>query len=250
MRSQNRASPRVDSEHVLLLKGLLVWIVVATAFLGAWHYGLLSRVWLEDSTGIAAGITLVFLATAAQGSWQVLRASRDLNHARAVQQLITGDPSRVDDLDLLPEGCIREHIRLLHTKSTLAGGRGVGDQRPLLDSFEAELRHGHEFGWFIADLLLSLGLLGTVIGFIAMLAPISGLDGGDQAAIKEALAAMSGGMAVALYTTLAGLVGGMLLKLQGHLLDGAVVELVRRTTQLTEIYVLPVLEAGRYDAQA
>jgi hypothetical protein len=250
MRSRNRARARVDSEHLLLLKGLLLWIVVGTAFLGTWHYGLLSRIWFEDSTGIAAGITVVFLATAAHGSWQVLRASRELNHARAVQQLIVGSPGRVNELDDLPDGCISEHIRLLHTKSRLAGGRGVGDQRPLLDSFEAELRHGHEFGWFIADLLLSLGLLGTVIGFIVMLAPISGLDGSDHAAIKEALAAMSGGMAVALYTTLAGLVGGMLLKLQGHLLDGAVTELVRRTTQLTEIYVLPVIERGRCDAQA
>ena len=34
----------------------------------------------------------------------------------------------------------------------------------------------------------------------------------------------------------------MLLKVQGFLLDGAVHELVRRTTQLTEVYVLPALE--------
>ena len=47
MRSRNRARTRVDSEHLLLLKGLLLWIVVGTTFLGAWHYGLLDRVWFE-----------------------------------------------------------------------------------------------------------------------------------------------------------------------------------------------------------
>jgi hypothetical protein len=86
-----------------------------------------------------------------------------------------------------------------------------------------------------------------VIGFILMLAPISGLDASDESAIKVALAAMSGGMAVALYTTLAGLVGGMLLKLQGFLLDGAVQELVTRTTRVTEVFVLPAIERRSQD---
>jgi biopolymer transport protein ExbB/TolQ len=110
------------------------------------------------------------------------------------------------------------------------------------------LRQGHEFGWFVADLLLSLGLLGTVVGFIMMLGPIAALDATDHTAVKVALASMSGGMAVALYTTLAGLVGGMLLKIQSFLLDGAVRELIHRTTRLTEIHVLPAIERMRGDA--
>jgi hypothetical protein len=81
-----------------------------------------------------------------------------------------------------------------------------------------------------------------------MLGPIGDLDTSDHGAIRTALAAMSGGMAVALYTTLTGLIGGMLLKIQGFLLDGAVQELVRRTTQLTEIYVLPGIERRQSNA--
>ena len=145
----------------------------------------------------------------------------------------------------LPDGCVTEHVRHLRKKAEISNGRGRLDQRLLLDAFEADLRRGQEFGWFVADLLLSLGLLGTVIGFILMLAPISGLDTTDESAIKGALAAMSGGMAVALYTTLAGLVGGMLLKVQGFLLDGAVQEVVGRTTRLTEVFVLPAIERAQ-----
>jgi hypothetical protein len=140
---------------------------------------------------------------------------------------------------------VAEHVRHLRQKAEISNGRGRLDQRLLLEAFEADLRRGQEFGWFVADLLLSLGLLGTVIGFILMLAPISGLDTTDESAIKGALAAMSGGMAVALYTTLAGLVGGMLLKVQGFLLDGAVQELVGRTTRLTEVFVLPAIERSQ-----
>jgi hypothetical protein len=237
----------VDSEHVLLLKGLLLLAVVGFAFAGAWRHGLLHRVWRDDMTGLSVGITLVFLVATAHGSVCLLRLSRALNHLGDVQHAIAGEGRGIDAA--LPDGCVSRYIRDLHTKAGLSKGRPI-DQGLLLDSFEAELKQGHLFGWFIADLLLSLGLLGTVIGFIVMLGPISGLDAGDQSAIKGALAAMSGGMAVALYTTLTGLIGGMLLKVQGFLLDGAVDEVIRRTTRLTEVHILPTIEGVRSDAAA
>ncbi len=83
-------------------------------------------------------------------------------------------------------------------------------------------------------MLLSLGLLGTVIGFIAMLAPIGHLDGGDEVALKSALTAMSGGMAIALYTTLVGLIGALWLKLQGFLLDHGADDVIRRMKWVIE----------------
>ena len=58
---------------------------------------------------------------------------------------------------------------------------------------------------------MKLGLFGTIVGFIMMLAPIAGLNGDDQAAIKSSMTLMSAGMAVAMYTTLAGLVGSEIL---------------------------------------
>ena len=246
MRLRNRVLARIDSEHLLLLKALLLWAVIGIAFLAAWHYGLLQRVWIDDSTGLSVAITLVFLAITVRGSWHVLKLSRALNHVadvhRAIVRVTAPDPDRPRGGTVLPKGCVTEYIGTLQVKAKIGGRRSVIDQSLLLDAFEADLRRGHELGWFVADLLLSLGLLGTVIGFILMLAPISGLDTSDESAIRVALAAMSGGMAVALYTTLTGLIGGMLLKVQGFLLDGAVHELVRRTTQLTEVYVLPALE--------
>ena len=250
---ERRARLRVDSRHLLLLKGLLIWMVVAVAVLAAWHYGLLQEVWRADSTGLALGITLVFAGTVLRGSWHVLRLSQALNHVSDIEQYLErhGSSAFRTGTELpgahpdFPDGCVAEHVRHLRKKAEISNGRGRLDQRLLLEAFEADLRRGQEFGWFVADLLLSLGLLGTVIGFILMLAPISGLDTADESAIKGALAAMSGGMAVALYTTLAGLVGGMLLKVQGFLLDGAVQELVGRTTRLTEVFVLPAIERSQ-----
>lgn len=257
MRLVSRAVARVDSEHVLLLKGILLLAVVATAFLAAWHYGLLRGVWAGDRTGLSAAITFVFLVAAANGGGHLVRLSRALNHVENVERYIGRHGPPAAELDNgqaanpsdLPRGCVADHIANLLRKARFCGPRPI-DQRLLLESFETELRRGHAFGWFVADLLLSLGLLGTVVGFILMLGPIAGLDTQDETAIKTALAAMSGGMAVALYTTLTGLIGGMLLKMLGLLLDGAVDELVRRTTRLTEIHVLPALERERFDAAA
>ena len=83
-----------------------------------------------------------------------------------------------------------------------------------------------------ADLLLKLGLTGTVIGFILMLLPIGEIDQFDPSLMQQLLAAMSGGMAVALYTTLAGLVTSTLLKLQYYLLDSALANLINRMALL------------------
>jgi MotA/TolQ/ExbB proton channel family len=254
MRLRNRRLVRVDSEHLLLLKGLLLWAVVAVALFGAWHFGLLQRVWSDDQTGLSFAITVVFLAVALRGSWHIYQLSRALNHVDEVHRAIIDRPHACcrhgEPDEALPKGCVSQYIQTLHTKARIGGARVAIDQSLLLEAFEAELRVGHELGWFVADLLLSLGLLGTVIGFIFMLGPISALDDTSHSAIQAALAAMSGGMAVALYTTLAGLIGGMLLKVQGFLLDGAVQELVRRMTRLTEIYVLPAIERRRCDAAA
>lgn len=83
---------------------------------------------------------------------------------------------------------------------------------------EAKYRINTDLGWFVSDLLLSLGMIGTVIGFIQMLAgfvePVEGAQ-----ALKVVLGKMAYGMSTALYTTLAGLIFGNLLKLQCFYLD-------------------------------
>ena len=88
------------------------------------------------------------------------------------------------------------------------------------------LLNRHAFGYFISDLLLKLGLMGTMIGFILMLGPIAEIKSFEPSMMQQLLAAMSGGMAIALYTTLAGLVTSTLVKAQYHLADQSVVHII------------------------
>ena len=121
------------------------------------------------------------------------------------------------------------------------------DQTLILRRLADSMRYRQSVGWFVADAMLKLGLLGTVIGFILMLSSIQSIDSFDVETLKGALTAMSGGMGVALFTTLFGLVGGILLKLQYYILDEGTSYLFGLTTELTEVYVVPALNRGSSD---
>jgi hypothetical protein len=136
---------------------------------------------------------------------------------------------------------VTDHIRSLVTKAkTQAAGRI--DQTLLLRSLADRLRGSNGFGAFASDTLMKLGLLGTIIGFIIMLAPIATLDAADKAAMKTSMGLMSDGMAVAMYTTLAGLVGSILVRIQYYMLDAATQRVFSDAVTLTETRVTPALE--------
>ena len=76
-------------------------------------------------------------------------------------------------------------------------------------------RGNQEIGWFISDFVLTIGMIGTVSGFLLMLTgAFAGVDLNDEIAMKNVLEQMSKGMSTALYTTLFGLICGGLLKIQ------------------------------------
>lgn len=73
---------------------------------------------------------------------------------------------------------------------------------------------GTQFGWMVSDMCLTLGMIGTIVGFLMMLVGGFSVQGGDTAGIQALLARFSVGLGTALYTTLVGLICSMLIKLQ------------------------------------
>ena len=72
-----------------------------------------------------------------------------------------------------------------------------------------------ELGWFTSDFCLTLGMIGTVAGFIFMLSTaFATIDVSNVNSLQNVLTKMSAGMGTALYTTAAGLVSSAFLKLQ------------------------------------
>jgi hypothetical protein len=106
----------------------------------------------------------------------------------------------------------------------------------LIDVLDGRCRASFRFGYVVADLMLKLGLLGTVIGFIFMLGSLVDLNSIDITVMQKLLAQMSGGMKVALFTTLTGMSCGVLLNMKYQLLDWSVDNLLDDVRERTYQY--------------
>lgn len=94
------------------------------------------------------------------------------------------------------------------------------------------MRGPHEGLWFASAVALRLGLLGTVIGFIAMLASLQSLPESIAAMAPQLIEDMGQGMAIALSTTLVGLLASLGVAAQSLLLDRAADELISRAAEI------------------
>ena len=72
-----------------------------------------------------------------------------------------------------------------------------------------------EFLWFAGESCMTVGMIGTIIGFILMLgSSLNNLDPGDVESMRMAISSMAVGMSTALLTTLAGLTATLMLRVQ------------------------------------
>ena len=193
---------KLESKHLLLKSSLALGVIIFFTYL-IFDLGLLSLIIASDQSKISLIIlALYYLATA---HWYYLSFSLD----KEIEGLNSEDGSS----------------SVLLTKLKYFDGNDQQKSTNYLSILEDELANRHALGYMIVDILLKLGLTGTVIGFILMLLPIGEIKDFDPQIIQQLLSKMSGGMAVALYTTLTGLVTSTLLKLQYFLLDTSLTEL-------------------------
>lgn len=72
-----------------------------------------------------------------------------------------------------------------------------------------------ELEWFTSETVISLGMIGTVVGFIFMLySAFAELNVSDTLKLQQSMMLMAQGMGTALLTTLVGLVSSVLIKCQ------------------------------------
>jgi hypothetical protein len=212
------------TDRVPLLRWLIFTGVCVFAFVLAWNYGLVRMMAVGDKTYISIIIAVLYVGACIHCFLRTATISSELDKAQRVQTLVSqGVPSlRVEGEDVVTALGVRLP-------------RGLADQ----------LRGPNQLGAYASDALMKLGLLGTVIGFIMMLAPIAGLDAADRVSVRTSMGLMSDGMAVAMYTTLTGLIGSILVQTQYYMLDKATQRLFAIATNLTEVFVVSVLERGQ-----
>ena len=79
----------------------------------------------------------------------------------------------------------------------------------------------NNMSWFLSDAVLSLGMVGTLFGFLIVLdSAFTEIDTSSTESMTEAIGVLASGMSTALVTSLVGLLSSLWLKLQLVILEG------------------------------
>lgn len=246
--------------HHLLLIWLVFTGVVIFSLIVCWHEGVLMLLYMGDKSRISWAITLMYLLLTAHIIRRVWFISSQINAANIVSDFIKKQDDLVirvidNNVDIngkssLPPSYATQYIHDLVTRyNNLAVIPEDISQNnaDLIEVYESRLKGPHEIGWFVADAMIKLGLLGTIIGFILMLGSVMNVADFDVTTMQKILQHMSTGMGTALYTTMAGLVCSMLATAQYHMLDQHIDELIENLKHLTQVYVMPRIHLGQED---
>jgi len=230
--------------HLLFLQWLSIALVVLFGFFLAWDYGLIKALFENDKSYISSIIIAIFLLTTVAAGFRVVFLSRELEKATFIADTLRrhcGDIELNEDGEIISRntrfpGCLLQQ-QLFKQMMRRQCSEQTNGSHLMLENMEKQISENHDFGWLIADMMIKLGLLGTVIGFIFMLGSVATIDNADIATIQNMLIDMSAGMRIALFTTLTGLLGGMLLGLQYHFLDRGAGRLMGIVSDTIETYM-------------
>ncbi|MGB1110854.1 MAG: MotA/TolQ/ExbB proton channel family protein [Gammaproteobacteria bacterium] len=199
----------MKGQRGIFLRWLILFGLTGFGVLLAWEYGYVTLLIESDHSRISLVILAVFALTSL--------------HLAVRAWSLSGEQDRIRKMLLEPDSGSEARVSLGPLSRLLADTRGEHyDERHaalLIESLNRHFKAPNETGWFIADLLFKLGLIGTVVGFVLMLGSITNLEEVDITTIQNVLYQMSDGMRIALFTTLAGLTSGALLGMQCQLLD-------------------------------
>lgn len=196
------------------------WLLMTGAILFgaylAWDFGLFEKLITQDVTYLSSIILVIFsfvIAYLGFASWQL---SNQIAYTQNYKQ------------HNLEKSWAVEHLDLLQWQRQ----QNSNESESLLARLVERIHRGHSNGWFFSDVLMRLGLIGTVIGFVLMLSTVYELKDNDIQALQNLLGTMGTGMQVALYTTLTGLGGALLVSIQCQWLDRCADGLVSKIIKL------------------
>jgi MotA/TolQ/ExbB proton channel family len=198
----------------LLALRLCIVNLVAFALLGAaWLQGWLTMLIVTDTTHLVATITGVFVFGLVLCARTGLQLSGELNQVRARHP--------------------RPSSRVAGYLASIAGRDGqsrtllASTLKLKLASRLTPIRH-------VANSLVIIGLIGTVVGFIIALSGVDPQTAADVSSIGPMVSTLIEGMSVALYTTLVGSVLNVWLMLNYRLVESGTVRLLTAIIELGE----------------
>jgi len=204
--------------YLLLMRFALINVIGFGLFAFALLHGLVELVVVSDRTGLSVAIAVVFLAGLGICTRKVWQTSVDLNHANEFNPLT---PSRAAD-----------YVAQLRGKQGESRSIMASAMRLRLAQRITVVRH-------VANSLVFLGLIGTVIGFIIALSGVDPANASDIKAVAPMVSRLVEGMSTALYTTLVGAVFSIWLMTGYQLLATGTAQLIAALVELGETHARP-----------
>lgn len=199
--------------YLLVVRFALVNLVGAALLFAAYMQGWLDGFFAERLRELSGGIFLVFLYGLVLCGVRVWRHSVELNEVK------TGTPD--------PESRVGRYL-------SRAPGASPESRFLQADALRLKLTNRIVIVRHIANALVFLGLIGTVIGFIIALSGIDPESASKVEKVTAMVATLIGGMSVALYTTLIGAVLYIWLIVVYRILVTGTVDLIATTIELGE----------------
>jgi hypothetical protein len=199
--------------YLLLLRFLLANTVAFALVGAAAGQGWTGMIFAADTGGYSLAIVAVFLVGLLWSAQRARQISRELNDIKQVQ--------------VHPRAALPEYLRQCEGRDAQSRALLASTLRLRLASRIAPIRH-------IANSLVLLGLIGTVIGFVIALSGVRPELASDINAIGPMVSTLISGMSIALHTTLVGSLLHLWLMVNVRLLEGGSVKLLTATVEAGE----------------
>ena len=199
----------------IFLKWLFGLILIICIFYLLFYYGFISELFENDISFISPVILFIFGVSTIFVGYQVNLLQICINTLKISDDMLNIETSTKTKQQNYYIACIYE-------LSEQANESNLSNMHELL---ELRLSKYLRIVSFIVDLLIRLGLVGTVIGFILMLQSVTLIENFDIGLMQDLMKNMSTGMMVALYTTLTGLITAIVLMLQNKYLELILIDL-------------------------
>lgn len=246
-------------EHFILLVWLLTFGLVSFGIVVCYDTHLIQEMIKTDRSMICMVVMAMYAVGVGHSLWRTLHISRELNlvvqtgeilraESPSSEIAVSHDGVQLGSGKALPESFVTRYVtdlfRTLKAEANVS--QQVESRADILEAYASKVRGANEFGWFLIDLMLKVGFLGTLIGFIMMLGAVSQQELLDASMMQRVLKQMSFGMSTALNTTLISLVGGILLSIPYYLLGRGLDDLLEDTIHLTEVQIWPRLTKNNH----
>lgn len=252
--SMNITNGVESGEHHLLLVWLTLTGLILFGVFVCLSEDVVMPLYTTDRSYISLAITMIYILVTFHCAGRIYSLSHESNQVNDICAYIHNNPCvsltvgdnklQISGYGPVPNSLMSSYLHdlvLQHEHQSQQNNDDSNASRDLIEVYAAKLKGPQEIGWFTTDIMLKLGLLGTIIGFIMMLGSVTNVTEYDVTTMQKVLKLMSYGMGTALYTTLAGLIGSILAATQYYMMDRSADKMLESMQHISEVRLKPAL---------